>query len=489
MTIPLDTDAEIRRLFFAEHWKVGTICTQLGVHRDVVERVTGLRSAARVVPAQVPQGLLVPFRDFIGETLTQYPTLRATRLFDMITGRGYVGSVRTLREYVATVRPTPRREVFLRTEPLIGEQAQVDWAYVGLGDVPGGTRGLWIFVMVLAYSRALFVEFVWDLGAASLRRSLVRAHTFFGGSPRQWLFDNPKAIVLGRHGDAVRFHPTVLELAAAFCTQPRLCRVRSPEQKGRVERAVRYVRDRLLAGRTIRDVAQGNTAAESFLREIAPARPHPRLAGRTVGEVYAEERAALLPLPAALPGIEQVLPAVADKTAFVRFDTNLYSVPPAWAERTLTVAADDTTVRVLDAATEVARHARSWGHKQTVEALDHRAALVAQKRGARDLKGRDRLRAEVAGIDVLLARWVESGRNLGSLVGRTVQLVDLYGAAAVSAAVAEAVARGTQDPGALAALCEQQRRAAARPVPVPVALGAHVRDHDVIPHDLGGYDE
>ena len=62
---------------------------------------------------------------------------------------------------------------------------------------------------------------------------------------------------------------------------------------------------------------------------------------------------------------------------------------------------------------------RSWGHKQTVEAPAHRAALVAQKRGARDLKGRDRLRAEVAGIDVLLARWVASGRNLGSVVGRT----------------------------------------------------------------------
>ena len=387
------------------------------------------------------------------------------------------------------MRPTPRREVFLRTEPLIGEQAQVDWAHVGLGDVPGGTRALWVFVMVLAFSRALFVEFVWDLGAASLRRSRVRAHTFFGGSPRQWLFDNPKAVVLGRHGDAVRFHPTVLELAGAFCTQPRLCRVRSPEEKGRVERAVRYVRDRLLAGRTIRDVAQGNAAAEVFLREIAPARPHPRLPGRTVGEVFAEERAALLPLPAARPSIEHVLLAEADKTGFVRFDTNLYSVPPAAADRTLTVAADDTTVRILEVATEVACHARSWGHKQTVAAPAHRAALVAQKRGARDLKGRDRLRAEVAGIDVLRARWFESGRNLGSVVGRTVQLVELYGAAAVSAAVAEAVVRGTQDPGALAAFCEPRRRADRQPVPVPIALGAHVHDHDVIPHDLGSYDE
>lgn len=316
MTIPIETDAEIRRLFFAEHWKVGTICAQLGVHRDVVERVTGLRSAARVLPTQAPQGLLAPFRDFIEETLRQYPTLRSTRLHDMIAARGYEGSVRTLRDYVATVRPTPRREVYLRTEPMMGEQAQVDWAYVARVPVPGGWRALWLFLMVLAYSRALFVEFVWDLTAASLRRSLVRAHAFFGGSPRQWLFDNPKSVVVGRHGDAVRFHPTVLELAGAFCTQPRLCRVRAPQQKGRVERSVRFVRERLLAGRTIRDVDEGNAAAESFLRDIAPARMHPRLGGRTVGEVFEQERRALMPLPAVMPSIEQVLPVAVDKTAF-----------------------------------------------------------------------------------------------------------------------------------------------------------------------------
>lgn len=93
------------------------------------------------------------------------------------------------------------------------------------------------------------------------------------------------------------------------------------------------------------------------------------------------------------------------------------------------------------------------------------------------------------GIDALLARWIHAGRNLGSAVARTIVALDLYGPEALRAAVAEAITRGTEDPGALGHLCEQERRAAKRPVPTPVRFGDHVRDAEVIPHDLGGYDD
>lgn len=489
MTHAPELEADIRRYFFAEHWKVGTIAAQLAVHPDVVRRVTGLDSARRVVPAQQPGTLVTPYADFIEQTLARYPRLRATRLFDMLKPRGYTGSVRTLREHVARVRPAAPRGAFLRLEVFVGEQAQVDWAFVGNREVPGGRRGLWLFVMVLSWSRMLFAEFVWDLTAASLRRSLIRAHVFFGGSPRQWLFDNPRTVVLGRQGDAARFHPTVVELSSAFCTQARLCTVRAPQEKGRVERSVRYLRERFLAGREVRDVVQGNRELVEFLRDIAPARPHPRLSDRTVGDAFAEERPRLLALPDAMPSCEQVVPVVIDRTAFARLDTNLYSVPSTWAGRPLTLAADDARVRLLDGTTEVAAHPRSWGRRQVSELREHRAELIAQRGAARDLKGRDRLRAEVPGIDALLARWLHAGRNLGSAVARTIVALDLYGPEALRAAVAEAITRGTEDPGALGLLCEQERRAAKRPVPTPVRFGDHVHDAEVIPHDLGGYDD
>jgi transposase len=227
VTVDARVEAEIRRLFYAEHFRVGTISTQLGVHHDVVRRVLGLLEPGRV-PRSRPS-LVTPFVGFIDDTLRQYPRLRATRLFDMIQPRGYEGSVRTLREYIALVRPVPKGEAFVRTEPMIGEQAQIDWAYVGKVAVPGGERGLWVFIMVLAYSRAMWAELVLEMTAACLRRSLVRACGFFGGTTRQWLFDNPKIVVLERHGDAVRFHPCLLELAGALHVQPRLCGVRKPQ--------------------------------------------------------------------------------------------------------------------------------------------------------------------------------------------------------------------------------------------------------------------
>jgi transposase len=225
-----EAEAEILRLHYAEHWRVGTIAAQLGIHPDVVRRVLGLGEAR--AEAEPRPRLVDPYRAFIAETLARYPRLRATRLHDMLSQRGYAGAVRTLREYVAEVRPKPRREVYLRTEPLPGEQAQVDWAYVGKVAVPGGERALWVFVIVLSHSRALWGEFVFDLTVHSLTRSLVRAARAFGGVPRQWLFDNPKIVVLERRGDAVRFHPVLLDLCGRMRVEPRLCAVARPEHKG-----------------------------------------------------------------------------------------------------------------------------------------------------------------------------------------------------------------------------------------------------------------
>src|SRR5258705_11941580 len=131
-----ELEAEIVRLHYAEHWPVGTIATQLGAHPDQVRRVLGLSDAR--APSQMRTRLVDPYRPFIDQTLARYPTLRATRLYDMLRDRGYPGSVRTLRAFVATTRPRPRREPYLLPETMAGEQAQVDWAFVGKLVFPGG---------------------------------------------------------------------------------------------------------------------------------------------------------------------------------------------------------------------------------------------------------------------------------------------------------------------------------------------------------------
>ena len=482
-----ELEAEITRLHYAEHWSVGTIATQLEVHPDLVRRVLGL-DAPRAAGPPRPR-IVDPYRPFIDDTLRRYPRLLATRLYDMVRERGFRGSVRTVREHVARVRPRPPREAYLLTETLPGEVAQVDWAYVGELTVPGGVRALWVFVMVLASSRAMWGEFVIDLTVHSLCRSLVRAARAFGGVARQWLFDNPKVVVLERVGTVARFHPTLLALCAAMRVEPKLCAVRKPRQKGKVERAIRYLRDRFLAGRTITGVEQGNRLLARFIVEIAHVRPHPTTAQRTVGEMFAAERPRLLPAPEPLPETARIEPIKANSQAFVQLDTNRYSVPSDYASRIVTLVVDDCMVRFLDGEDVIAEHARSWSRRQVFEKPEHRAVLLEERRAARNLKGRDRIRAVVPAFDRIVERWGVSGTSLGYRVARTIKLLDLYGDQVFAAAAADLIARELSDVGALAVACEKHRKDLGRVMPIALVLPAHLDDADVIPHDLESYDE
>src|SRR5262245_28945342 len=122
--------ARIRRLFFAEHWKVGTIAVELGVHHETVERAIEADRFMRT-QRQLRPSLLDPYKPFIGEILDKHPKLRATRLFDMVRSRGYLGGYAPVRRYVGAVRPAAKAEAFLKLTTLPGEQAQVDWGHFG----------------------------------------------------------------------------------------------------------------------------------------------------------------------------------------------------------------------------------------------------------------------------------------------------------------------------------------------------------------------
>jgi hypothetical protein len=114
---------------------------------------------------------------------------------------------------------------------------------------------------------------------------------------------------------------------------------------------------------------------------------------------------------------------------------------------------------------------------------------VAERRAAADLKGRDRLHAVAPAFGALLERWVSSGPSLAIQVTRAIKLLDLYGDEVFAAAVAELVARGLRDTGALAVACDRLRKERRRPVPVDIAMPEHADDRDVVPHDLGSYDD
>lgn len=156
--IPKEKEAEIVRLYHGEKWPIGTIATQLGVHHTTVQRVLGQVGVEPKTVAPRPS-MADPFVPFIVEQLAKYPRLRASRLFEMVKARGYVGGPDHFRRIVARHRPKKPAEAFQRLRTLPGEQAQVDWAHFGKLEIGRAKRPLWAFVMVLSYSRRLFLRF------------------------------------------------------------------------------------------------------------------------------------------------------------------------------------------------------------------------------------------------------------------------------------------------------------------------------------------
>ena len=363
MTIGPELAARIRRLYEVEHWRVGTIATQLHVHRDTVRRVLHEQGGA---PAGVPlrRSLLEPYRDFIAQTLEKYPTLTASRLFDMVCERGYAGQRSHFRHLVSTLRPRAPAEAFLRLRTLPGEQMQIDWAHFGHLQIGQARRPLMGFVAVLSYSRRVFLRFCLNAQMDSFLRGHVQAFTAFGGLARTLLYDNLKSVVLERVGDAIRFNPEFLAFAAHYRFEPRPVAICRGNEKGRVERHIDFIRKSFFAARQFAGVDDLNAQAVAWCEGRAFDRPWPQDDALTVRQAFAVEQPRLLALPATAYILGQRLDVAVAKTPYVRFDLNDYTVPHTHVRRTLSVLADEQQVRILDGVTELARHPRSFDRHQ-----------------------------------------------------------------------------------------------------------------------------
>jgi len=324
--IPAAQVAEIRRLFFAEHWRVGTIAAQLDLHADTVRRALATERFAR--PGVARPSKLDPYRPFLQATLEQYPRLRATRLFEMARSRGYAGSVGQVRRAVRVLRPAPKTAAYLRLNLLPGEQGQADWGSFGTVTIGRATRRLSAFVLVLSWSRALHAVFMLDQSLESVLRGHVEAFTALRGVPRVLLYDNMKSAVLERQGDAIRFHPRLLELCGHYHFVPRPCAVGAAWEKGRVERAIRYLREAFFAARAFRDVEDLNRQFAHWRDTVAHARKVPGDPTRTVADALAEEQGRLLPLPQHPFPTALVKVVRSGKTPYIRFDRNWDLDPP-----------------------------------------------------------------------------------------------------------------------------------------------------------------
>jgi transposase len=486
--IDMETRARIRRLFYVEHWKIGTIARELSLHPETVGlavETDRFNSTKTLRPSATD-----PYADFIREILAKHPRLRATRIFQMIRDRGYKGSVVQLRRFVACVRPA-RKEAFLRLNTFPGEQGQVDWANFGDVSIGRARRRLSCFVITLSYSRALYLEFFFDQRMESFLRGHIHAFEDWQGLPRILLYDNLRSVVLERRGDAIHFHPRFLELCAHYHFAAHPCQVRAGNQKGRVERVIRYIRESFFAARPFTTLEDFNRQARAWRDREAHGRAWPGGDHRTVGEAFAEEKPRLLPLPLHRFDSDLLVPVKLGKTIYVRFDFNDYSIPPSALNRPITLAASESTIRILDGSQEIARHRRTYDRGQQILNPEHQEELLKEKRKALGSTRGSRLSQAVPESEALLDAAFQRGEGVASQTSQLLCLLEDYGAAELRAAMREALERNTPRASSVAFILNRRRRLSRRRAPTPVDLSRRpdLANLDVQPHDPEIYDE
>jgi transposase len=489
MTTTPDLTAQILRYHHAERWPVGTISSQLSVHRETVMRVLTQAGVTPIVQAPRPSAV-TPYLPFIEQTFKQFPNLTASRLYAMVVERGYGGRPDHFRHVIARHRPRPTTQAYLRLRTLPGEQCQCDWGHFGHIQVGQAKRPLMAFVMVLSWSRRIFLRFFLGAHMENFLRGHVQAFESWGAVPRVTLYDNLKSAVLERKGHAIRFNPTLLALCAHYRFEPRPVQQARGNQKGRVERSIRYIRDNFFAARTFTDIDDLNAQAEAWVAGASSQRPCPEDTKLSVQQAYELELPQLMELPANPFECDELRAVSVGKTPYVRFDLNDYSIPHTHVQRSLTVHADLREVRILDGQQVLATHRRCWDKGQQIEAHAHLEELVAHKRAGRAHRDTDRLVHAIPQIQILLNEAAKRGEPLGRTASQLQELLDVHGRAQMTAAVADALSRGVPHPNAVRLALQRQRDQQAPP-PLGVALSERVRARDIAvrPHSLSGYDQ
>jgi len=489
--------AQIRRLSAIDHLSISEISRHLRLDRKTVRRALRCEQAPPArSPAAAKPAKLDAFKHYLRGRLAEFPKIKATRLFDEIQRIGYQGGITMLRDHLAALRPSAR-EAYLRIETQPGEQAQVDWANCGGIRIGSALRKLSAFVMVLSYSRMLYVELTLSQCLEDFLGSHWRAFQFFGGIPRKLVYDNLKSVCLARLGADVRFNPRFLEFSGACLFQPVLCRPARGNEKGKVESGIHYFRGSFMEGRPLTSWPQLRSDLGHWLRGTANVRVHRTTRQRPIDR-FEDERPLLQRLPAQEPDISIPRPVKATSSARVHFDGNAYTVPYAHAYKLLTLKASTFEVKVFDAAKLLATHPRSYERGVVIENPAHFEGLLAAKKAARAAKATDRFMTlagaseeSKAALAAYLKGLVHADLNLHHHLAQIIEMANLYGKTEVLGAIHQSLQHAAFGAPYLKNIVFQQRlaRGLQEPAPLRLASKPHLAEVSVEEQDLALYDD
>lgn len=462
--------AEIRRLYEVERLSKRAIARQLRCSPTTVAKALEMQQPPSQVAATASKSILDPYKPKIDALIDRYPNLSAVRVLEEIAKgeNGYQGKITLVRDYLRSIRPARGRvyqEVFY--EP--GEALQVDWGACGRLKIGDTLRRISVLVAVLCFSRLCYIEFSLSERKADFYRCVVNALKFFRGCAQKIIFDNLKAAVISGSGRNACFHPEFLELCGHFYLQPVACAARDPESKGMVETNVRYVKRNALQGRDDELTRwEDYLALAAYWRDqVANVRIHETTKERPVDR-FLIEQAAMRPLPSAPFCTDEVVPAVVNTHARIKFDSNRYSVPPQLVRKTVLVRADPHHVRVFHQGREMACHPRCFERRQLIRRDEH--LLQAKQMRRRERKSQVEQAFDELGPAAQTFYLKLLTRPIKPLVHlrRILKLAHLYGRQEVLTSLEYALRQEAFDAGYVEAILQQLRRQRELPSPTEV---------------------
>ena len=230
------------------------IARQLRIGRKTVRKY--LDHPERTVSDRKPKASkLDAYREMIDSFLEEFPDIKAPVVLQRLRKEGFAGGITIVRCYIQRKRERNRnREAFIRFESAPGKQIQIDWGHFGSLTYGTASRKLYALAVIESYSRMLYVEFTHSQKQEALHQGLLNAFRYFNGTPEELLFDNMMTAVTERCGSVIRFNDAFLDFLRIFKIVPRACHIRSPQEKGKIEKSIDYLRQNFWPLRSFRDL-------------------------------------------------------------------------------------------------------------------------------------------------------------------------------------------------------------------------------------------
>ncbi len=483
--IDYQTFCRLRQLYDEKGLKVSQIAAELQLDPKTVQKWVEQPTYHSRQGTKRPSKL-DSFKGQISALLERHP-YTAQQLWQQLRPQGYTGGYSILKEFVRQVRPV-RKPAYLMLEFAPGECAQVDWGNFGSVSVGSTRRRLSFFVMVLCYSRLLYVEFTLSEGMEQFLTCHRHALEFFQAVPAKVMIDNLKVGVL-RHptGEKALFHPRYLDLAAHYGFQPIACAVRKGNEKGRVENGVGYVKKNFLNGLDIPSFAAVHPAAALWRDTVANIRIHGETHRKPI-DLFAEEKSRLKPLPVMPYDCAVIRPVGANSCCYVRFDTNRYSVPHLYASQKLTLKLYPDQLLLFHQEKLIATHPRSYDRRQKISNPDHTKDLVVQRQKARDQTLLLAFLALSVHAEPYVRQLEEKRLNTRHHVQKIMALSEIYGPQKVDRALQDALAFQAYGCEYIANILQQRERPDQAPAALHLTRRQDLLELELPPADLNPYE-